>query len=372
MTERATQPDRGNPQHPFTVIFAGGGTGGHFFPAVAVAEAIRERLPSSRILFAGTRRGIESRMAPRLGLDLFCLPVYGFVGLGVLSRIRSLLLLPVALLMAAGLCLRFRPAVVVGVGGYASLPVGLAAAILGVPLLLLEQNLEPGLSNRVLRFWATRVAVAFPQTLLYFPGKSIHLGNPVRSGLSGVPEPADGGPLRLLILGGSRGAHAVNEAVCDSLDMLKGLPGGLEVIHQTGSEDLARVRERYAQAGFTARVEPFLYNMHESYGWAQAVLCRAGATTLAELAVTGRAAVLVPFPHAAKNHQERNARGFEEQGAALCLLEGDLSSERLGKAMETLSDAGTRSRMGEAVRALGKPRAAEEIADLVLHMGEAA
>ena len=227
------------------MIIAGGGTGGHFFPGLAVAQALRAGAPSASVLFAGTARGIEARLAPRYGFPFTALPGSGVAGVGILQRLRGLVAVPLAMVRSLLLLDRFRPHAVVGVGGYASFPVALASGLLGVPVLLLEQNVTPGLANRVLSIWAVVVATAFPQTLRHFRGKGRLLGNPVRASLAAVPgEAPPERPFRLLVFGGSRGARAINDAVVAALPELAAFPGGMEIRHQTGTEDLDRVQRR--------------------------------------------------------------------------------------------------------------------------------
>ena len=351
------------------VIIAGGGTGGHFFPGLAVAQALQGGAPPARVSFAGSLRGIEARLAPKYGFPFLALPASGVAGLGGLKRMKGLLSVPVALVKSFALIHRFRPHTVVGVGGYASFPVALAAGLLGIPVLLLEQNVTPGLANRILAPWAVAVATSFPQTLQHFRGKGRLVGNPVRSSLCAVPpEAPPEQPFRLLVVGGSRGARALNDALMAALPQLQTFPGGIEIRHQTGTEDLHRVQEAYAQAGLRAKVEPFIEGMDEAYGWCHAVVCRAGATTLAELAATRRPALLVPFPQAAGNHQVHNARGLESLGGALCIEQGDLTPDSLLCALRELSAQARRRQMAAKLGSSARPGAAQDIAALVRTM----
>jgi UDP-N-acetylglucosamine--N-acetylmuramyl-(pentapeptide) pyrophosphoryl-undecaprenol N-acetylglucosamine transferase len=351
------------------VIIAGGGTGGHFFPGLAVAQALRAGAPSASVLFAGTSRGIEARLAPKYGFPFAALPGSGVAGVGLARRLRGLVSVPLAMVRSLLLLDRFQPQAVVGVGGYASFPVALTSGLLGVPVLLLEQNVTPGLANRVLSLWACAVATAFPQTLRHFRGKGRLMGNPVRASLAAVPcETAPERPFRLLVFGGSRGARAINDAVLAALPELAAFPGGLEIRHQTGTEDLERVSAAYAAAGVPARVEPFIDAMDEAYAWCHAALCRAGATTLAELSAARRPALLVPFPQAAGDHQLHNARGLESLGGALCIEQRDLSTPRLMEALNQLAEPARRRPMAAALASVARPRAAEEIAALVREM----
>lgn len=354
----------------FRMIVAGGGTGGHFFPGLAVAQAAAALRPGVRVLFVGSRRGIEARLAPQLGYPFEALPVLGFAATAPLDRLKALAVLPGAVVRCAGILAAFRPHAVLGVGGYASVPMGLAAGLGGVPLVLLEQNAEPGLANRLLSRFAAMVAVAFPETKRTFRGKARFLGNPVRESLLGVPPPAEPPrPLRLLVLGGSRGSAPLNEAFLAAAPALKAFEGGISLLHQTGSEDLERVRSAYAGIGLDARVEPFLENMEEAYAWCHAVVARAGATTLAELCVVRRPALLVPFPFAAQGHQSANARGLEEAGAALRIEQKDLTTESLLRALARLADDSLRRRMERVLGTLARPRAARDIAEFLLLSG---
>ncbi len=351
------------------VIVAGGGTGGHFFPGLAVAQALTARAASARVLFVGARRGIEARLAPRYGFPFVALPASGFAGVGAAARLRALSVLPLAFLKSLKVLRDFRPCTVVSVGGYASFPMALAAGLAGFPVLAMEQNVHPGLANRIVAKVASAVAVSFPQTLLHFRGKARFLGNPVRASLTRVPaEVPPARPLRLLVFGGSRGARAINDAFVGAAPALLEFPGGVDIRHQTGTEDLDRVKDAYASAGVAARVEPFIEAMDEAYAWCHAAVCRAGATTLAELAAARRPALLVPFPGAAGNHQVQNARGLQALGGALCTEQKDLTTTSLLAALLRLADTKTRAEMAAKLAAVARPNATEDVADLVLLM----
>lgn len=348
------------------IVVAGGGTGGHFFPGLAVAQALLRQRPDAEVRFVGGRSGIEARLAPKYGFPLLALSLSGFAGMGLGKRLIALLQLPAAVVRCADLCLRWRPKAVLGVGGYASLPMGLAALLTGTPLGLLEQNVAPGLANRILGRMAAFVAVAFPQTLANFPGRGRLTGNPVRQGMTALSEPAAQAPLRLLVFGGSRGARAINDAIIAALPALKDFPGGLELLHQTGLEDLARVEAAYGKSGAAVRVEPFIEEMGQAYAQNHAVVCRAGATTCAELAAARKPALLIPFPHSAGNHQEANAKGMAELGAARWIRQSDLTTEALLEHLRSLADPMTRGDMKSALGKLARPTAADEIASLLL------
>jgi UDP-N-acetylglucosamine--N-acetylmuramyl-(pentapeptide) pyrophosphoryl-undecaprenol N-acetylglucosamine transferase len=358
---------KANGEGAMRLIVAGGGTGGHFFPGLAVAQALVALSPNASVLFVGGARGIEARLAPRYGFPFRALPASGFAGVGPLKRLAALLRVPVALAKSAGLVFRVKPHAVLGVGGYASVPMGLAAGLLGVPLVLLEQNAFAGLANRLLARFAVLVVVAFPQAAAAFGAKGQPWGNPVREELFRVPPETHGeGPFKLLVFGGSRGAHAINEALASAAPSLAAFPGGVEILHQTGEEDLDRVREAYAAAGVAARVEPFIHDMDEAFAWCHAAVCRAGATTCAELAAVSRPALLVPFPQSAGGHQMANARGMESLGAALCMDQESLTTESLTERLAVLADPAARRAMAGALKHLAHPDAASRTAGALL------
>jgi UDP-N-acetylglucosamine--N-acetylmuramyl-(pentapeptide) pyrophosphoryl-undecaprenol N-acetylglucosamine transferase len=363
---------------PLAVVIAGGGTGGHVFPGLAVAREILRRAPDARVTFAGTAHGLEARIVPREGFELDVIQSAGLKGKSIASWLRGLLLVPLGLAGAWRLLSRRRPAVVIGVGGYSSGPVVLAAAMRGLPTMVLEQNAVPGLTNRWLARWVRAAAVAYEETLSYFHGKGIVTGNPVRAEFFADTEVGPttsrddaGAPgrSRLLILGGSQGAHAVNLAMAAAAPELGRLRPGLEVVHQTGARDLALARESYRRAGMTARVEPFLDAVAREMRAADLVVCRAGATTLAELAASGRPALLVPFGAAADDHQRRNAQVLAAAGAAVVVDEREVTGGRLAADIgRLLADRAALEAMGRAMRRLGRPDAATRIVDRVFEL----
>ncbi len=348
-----------------SVLIAGGGTGGHLFPGIALAEELRRRDASARILFVGTARGIETRAVPKAGFELALLGVSGLRGKGLRQKLASLVRLPWALLQALLLVRRFRPQVAVSVGGYAAGPAVLAARLAGVPCVVMEQNAVPGLTNRLLGSLARHVVVALPTS--GFPeGKVRLLGNPVRADLLSVRAApyVPKSPPRLLVFGGSLGATALNEVMMAAAKDLVG--AGFSIVHQTGEADRARVSAAYEKAGLAVTVLPFIDDMARQYREADLVLCRAGATTVAELTVCGRPAVLVPFPFAVGDHQTANAKTLNDAGAAIHIPQRELSAARLVEVLSELSRAPERlSRMAEAARSLGKPEATARIADVV-------
>jgi UDP-N-acetylglucosamine--N-acetylmuramyl-(pentapeptide) pyrophosphoryl-undecaprenol N-acetylglucosamine transferase len=354
------------------VLFAGGGTGGHLYPGIAVARELLRRDPSTEVSFVGTAQGIETRVVPRENLPLDLIRSAGLKGKSPLQLARGLALLPLSAADAWGVISRRRPDVVVGVGGYSSGPVLLLAALRGRPTLVLEQNAVPGFTNRTLARVVRAAAVNFADTLRFFPGTGFVAGNPVRqeflAGVAGgssdaAKEPRDA--VRVLIFGGSQGAHAINVALVAAAPRLAAAGRRLAITHQTGERDLELVRDGYRRAGLEARVEPFLYEMDREMTAADLVVCRAGATTLAELAVAGRPSVLVPLPTAADDHQRKNAEAFVKAGAGRMILESELSGERVAREVgELLADPGLIDAMEAASRRLARADAAARIVDM--------
>ena len=348
------------------VMMAGGGTGGHVFPALAVAEELRRRNASNEVLFVGTDNGIESKVVPAAGYPLRTLPVAGFQGVNAGAKLRSLALMPGALWRSRALLREFEPNVVFGVGGYASGPAMFAAALGGRPTVLFEANAEPGLANRLLAPWVTRAAVTYEDTVRRFGSKGVRTGSPVRPEFFRVPPKQHQPSFTLLIFGGSRGAVGINRAVVDALDLL--LAGGipLHFIHQTGERDLESVRIAYARRGVNADVRPFITDMPAQFAQADLIVCRSGASTVAELAAAGRAAILVPFPHATDQHQLRNAEVLQRAGAARVVEQSALSADRLAsEILDLLRRPAQLTEMEAAVQRLAVPDAAARIADLI-------
>ena len=359
---------------PLRVVIAGGGTGGHLYPGIAVARELLARQPDARVTFAGTARGIEARVIPREGFELDLLRSAGLKGASPAALARGLMLLPMGGLDAWGILSRRSPDVVIGVGGYSSGPVVLAAALRRIPTLLMEQNAVPGLTNRSLARMVDAAAVTFDETITYFGRRGFVTGNPVRAAFfeNGRAEAAAEGPAaaaRVLIFGGSQGAHAINVAMVEAAPKLAAHPGGLAITHQTGERDLEQVRDGYRRAGLAARVEPFLYAMDREIKDADLVVSRAGATTLAELTAAGKPALLIPLPTAADDHQRRNAEVLVRAGAAEVVDQRTLTGAELAARISALAqDAARRRAMGAAARALAKPGAARAIVDKVLEL----
>lgn len=349
------------------VLVTGGGTGGHIFPALAIAGELARQHPGMEVRFAGSRYGLERRIVPGQGFRLHLLHVRGLRGKGPVDTLQSLALLPLALLEALALLLSFRPRAVVGVGGYASFPVALAGRLLGRPLLVQEQNLAPGFANRLLGRLASVVAVSFAESVEAFaPGKAVFTGNPVRSAFTEIGPPDPEAPPGLLVFGGSRGARAINRAMCEALPLLIASGVRMRIRHQTGAEDESWVREAYRRAGVEAEVSPFIEEMPQAMAWCSLALCRSGASTVAELAAAGRPAVFVPFAQATGGHQAQNAHAASGAGAGLVIAQDELDPAGLATTLAgLLGDRERLKRMGDAARRLGRPDAAERIAELV-------
>ncbi len=350
------------------VLIMAGGTGGHVFPALAVAERLRAE--GAEVSWMGTRRGLEARVVPERGLPIDWVEVSGLRGKGPGRWLSAPVQLLRALAQAWRILRRRRPDVVLGMGGFVTGPGGVAARLSGRPLLIHEQNRIPGLTNRLLKPLAVRVMCGFPGT---FPAsdKVVVTGNPVREALAEIPPPRErlagrSGRPRLLVVGGSLGAAFFNETVPQALARLP-QEQRPHVHHQCGERHLEAARAAYAEAGVEAEVLPFIEDMASAYRWADLVLCRAGALTVAELAVAGSAAVLVPYPHAVDDHQTANARYLADADAAVLVQQRELDADRLRRLLEELlSDRGRLLTMAERARALGRPEATRLVTDLCL------
>lgn len=348
-------------------MIAGGGTGGHLFPGVAIAEELRRRDPEAPVVFVGTARGIEARVLPELGWDLELVRVSGLKTVGILGKLKGALRIPGALWQSRKVIRKHRPDVVVGVGGYASGPVVLMARLMGIPTAILEQNSIPGLANKILGRFVRAVFLAFEHTRSYFKARKILMtGNPIRAdivaALGGERETESG--RRLFVFGGSQGAMAVNALVVEAAAILGERGFELDILHQTGERDLEATRAGYAAAGIEADCRAFISDMAREYRNADLIVARSGATTVAELACVGRPAILVPYPTAADNHQEINARELADSGAARMFRQAELTGAVLADAIEsTLGDRARLAEMGSAMKALGRPRAAASVID---------
>jgi UDP-N-acetylglucosamine--N-acetylmuramyl-(pentapeptide) pyrophosphoryl-undecaprenol N-acetylglucosamine transferase len=357
------------------LMIAAGGTGGHLFPALAVAQQLREIAPEAAIAFVGGDKGLESRVVPAHGFELHTLQAGRLKGATLLGRARTLVGLAPVLRRAMRLLRMFRPSIVLGAGGYASAPVVMAAAMRRVPVVLLEQNAIAGLTNRLLARVARRVITAFPQTEGLPARRVLQLGNPIRPQLAAELEACASkrrfdNPRRVLVLGGSQGAHRVNELLSAAVPQIARELGELEVVHQTGAADRDAVSAAYRASAVESRVDAFIEQMGNAYCRADLMIGRSGATTLAELAVAGLPALFVPYPFAADGHQAANARALVEAGAALEFDQTTLTPETLVREVTELLRAPERLRaMSDAMRDWGKPRAAAAVVDLLLELG---
>ena len=354
------------------IMLTGGGTGGHLFPGIAVAEALCERLPGSEVVFIGDRRRMDQTSLKKHGFAVRRIHSHGIKGKSLLQLLKALAVMPFSFCEALFHVLNFRPHIVVGVGGYVTGPVIAAARLAGRRTIIHEQNAIPGLANRKLGKFAQKICLSIPGSERYFrEEKTVLTGNPVRRtilNLTREEKREKKEKLTLLILGGSQGARAVNRLATEALIQFFGsFSRELHIIHQTGSADIGMVRESYGSAGIKAVTASFFYGMEDVYREADIVISRAGATTLAELAALGKPAVLIPYPYAADNHQEKNANYYVEGGGALMFPENELTSRILADAVRRLLTAEERCvKMGEAMKRLAFPDAAEKMADVCL------
>ncbi|HEU4886989.1 MAG TPA: undecaprenyldiphospho-muramoylpentapeptide beta-N-acetylglucosaminyltransferase [Thermoanaerobaculia bacterium] len=355
-----------------TLMVAGGGTGGHIYPAIAIAREFLARDVTRKVVFVGTQRGLEKTIVPKAGFPLEFIDVAGLKGMRGLNLLRSVVRLPLGFIQAWKHVGRHRPSVVLGVGGYSSGPVLVAAALRGIPTIIHEANAFPGLANRVLARWTTAVAVAFAEALPRMKRKDgVVTGNPIRQEFFDLGakhrQPTTDNRQRLLIFGGSQGSRVLNDAMTGALLFLARLKDTLQIVHQTGPNELAKVQTAYQQSAFAnARVVPYLDPMADEIAAADLVVSRAGAMTIGELSAIGRAAILVPFGAATNNHQELNARVVEKAGGAIVITESELSPERLAGAIsEVLADPQRSQRMGAAAKQLAIPDATKSIVDLI-------
>jgi UDP-N-acetylglucosamine--N-acetylmuramyl-(pentapeptide) pyrophosphoryl-undecaprenol N-acetylglucosamine transferase len=347
------------------VCIAGGGTGGHLFPGIALAQEFARRDPQTNILFIGVAHGIEARTLPGLGYRLATVSVRGVRGTGLLAGLGALARVPAAVIQAARILKRHRTDIVVGMGGYSAFPALSAGRCMRIPTAIHEQNSVPGLTNRVLGVFADRVFLSFEESRPFFPAGSARCcGLPVRYEFLSRPAPARDARPCLFICGGSQGARQINRAVMEALEHLGGLRSAIRFVHQTGTADVDEVQRGYARAGCHATVQPFFDDMHGCYCRAHLVIARAGAGTLAEIALCGRASVLIPYPHAANDHQAKNAAVFARRGAARVLTGTALTGAALAETVrDLLGDHAQRRAMEEAAEALARPHAAADIVD---------
>ena len=353
------------------ILIAAGGTGGHIYPGIAVAKEILRRDTSSEVRFVGTRRGLETKLVPEAGFKLELIESAGIKNVGLAGTVKGLLLLPKSFLAARSLIKEFKPDVVIGAGGYVTGSVLLMASLMRIPTLVMESNALPGFTNRQLARFVDKAAVTFEEAAKFFPGKAVVTGNPVRREFFDIPAKArDNSSFSLLAFGGSQGARAINQALVAALPQLE--PGRLKITHQTGEPDYETVKSGYEKAGWlgensnAADVRKYITDMMAEFARTDLIVCRAGATTCAELAAAGKAAIMIPLPTAADDHQRKNAEALQTAGAARMILQKDLDGASLAKEIKSLIDAPERiTAMEHAAKKLVKGDAAAKMADLI-------
>ena len=359
------------------ILVAAGGTGGHLYPGIAVARSFQEACPSADIAFLGRRGGLEEHLVPMEGYPLHTVNVRSLQGRTRLAQLQSLGVLVVGTLQALRLLRRWRPNLVIGAGGYVMAPALLAAALLRLPRVIMEQNLIPGLTARVLARYAQRVFTSFPESQEFLTQPQVVCtGTPIRPEITAqAPHAAgnDSNRLNVLVLGGSQGAQRLNQAVMEALPLLTAYRKQVEFVHQTGKFDPTRVAKAYESNGVPGEVHAFLHDMPQRYQWAHLVLSRAGASTVAELTACGKPAILVPYPYAADDHQRHNALAMRERGAAHVILDAELTGQRVYDSLERyiLHPARLR-RQATRSRRLGRPYAARDIVNRCLELLDAA
>jgi UDP-N-acetylglucosamine--N-acetylmuramyl-(pentapeptide) pyrophosphoryl-undecaprenol N-acetylglucosamine transferase len=348
------------------LLIAGGGTGGHVFPAIAIAREWLSHGSEREVVLVGTQRGIEMKLVPQAGLPLETLRAAGLKGKGGITLVKNFAMLAPGMLDAFAILGKHKPVAAFGVGGYAAGPMLLATWLRGVPNVIFEPNAEPGFTNKVLVKLSKRVATGYEVTANALGSKAVVTGNPVRAEFFAIEPRKPEKPFRLLITGGSQGALPINRAFVDAMDRLAARKDQLRVVHQTGERDYNAVRTAYARREFSAEVVPFLGNMAERFAWADLIVCRAGAITAAEIAAAGRAAIFIPFGRATDSHQLRNAQEMVKASAGRLITEPELTPERLANEIFSLLDRPQEiTQLSLRARTLGKPNAARDIVDLV-------
>ncbi len=357
------------------IIIAGGGTGGHLFPGLAVAEEFKRRDESNEIIFVGTEHGIESRVVPREGYPIKFLRAEGFVGVSIKRKVKSLIKMVYAVFDSYNILTSVKPDIVIGVGGYASGVILMIAYFMSFPTMILEQNLTPGFTNKQLGKFVDAICITYQESISHFPkGNTFLTGNPVRLQVfKGSIEsaykifPIERNLFTILVFGGSSGARSINLAIIDAFNFLKEIKDSIQFIHQTGSSDYEYIRDAYRNAGFKGVVAPFIYQMGEAYVVSDIVISRAGATTLAEITSLGKPAILIPYPYAAGNHQELNAKKLKEIGAAKLIADKDLGGEKLaGEIKELFFNENLRNDMRKSCISVSKPDASEKVVDIAM------
>jgi UDP-N-acetylglucosamine--N-acetylmuramyl-(pentapeptide) pyrophosphoryl-undecaprenol N-acetylglucosamine transferase len=352
------------------VVLAGGGTGGHVIPALAIAQQLKKAYAAD-VLFMGTPRGMENRLVPAAGFQLRLVQVGALNRVSLATRLRTLFDLPRAVWAASAMLADFRPDVVIGVGGYASGPAMAAAILRRIPTIAFEPNVVPGFANRMIASWVSTAAVQFDQTGRYFRRYEV-TGVPVRPAFFEIePRPQNAQPPTLLVFGGSQGAHAINQAAIDALPTLHEKVPGLHIIHQTGERDYNDARAAYDRAGIEAEVSAFITDMPGIFARADLLVCRSGASTVGEVAAAGKPAIFIPFPRAADDHQKVNAQALERENAAVLLEEASLTGEKLAETIADLfANRSSLEEMGRAAKKLAHPAAAQDIATMAANLAE--
>ena len=351
---------------PVKLLIAGGGTGGHVFPSLAIAQEWLSRGNEREVVLVGTQRGIEMKLVPQAGLPLETLRVAGLKGKGGATLLRNLAMLAPAMLDARRVLRKHKPVAAFGVGGYAAGPMLLATWLGRVPNVIFEPNAEPGFTNRVLARISTRIATGYEVSAREWGKKAVVTGCPVRSEFFSISPRRPGKPFRLLVTGGSQGALPINRVFVDAMDRLAARKNELAIVHQTGERDYNAVRAAYARREINAEVVPFLTNMAERFAWADVIVCRAGAITAAEVAAAGRAAIFIPFGRATDSHQLRNAQEMTRAGAGRLISEAKLTAESLtGEIFSLLNQPQEIEKLSTAARGLARPFAARDIVNLI-------
>jgi UDP-N-acetylglucosamine--N-acetylmuramyl-(pentapeptide) pyrophosphoryl-undecaprenol N-acetylglucosamine transferase len=359
------------------VIIAGGGTGGHLFPGLAVAEEFKRRDDSTEVIFVGTEHGIEARVIPREGYPIRFLRAEGLVNVSVFKKIKAVVKTFFSMMDSYRIIKMLRPDIVIGAGGYASGTIMLAAFLMSIPTMILEQNTVPGFTNKILGRFVRAVCITYQESIPFFPkAKTFLTGNPVRMQIlrSNIESAyrlfsLDRNLFTVFVFGGSSGARTINTVTSDALNYMYDLKEKIQFLHQTGRKDYEGIREAYRKARFKGTITPFIYEMGEAYAVADIVVSRAGATTLAELTALGKPAVLIPYPYAARYHQELNARKLLEMGAVKMILESELNGESLARIIRELyEDEKIRTEMQRNSRLIGRPEASAKVVDIAMSL----
>lgn len=351
-------------KHEINIVIAGGGTGGHLFPGISIAQAFLKADSGCRILFAGTDRPFEKKVLKNAGFEHKSIRISGLKGMGFLNKIKTALMLPFAIVQAIFILIGFKADLIVGVGGYSSGPVAVAAWLLRKKVILHEQNIIPGITNRILSRFASRIYVSFAETADHFSMATVKTtGNPVRNEILGVKreKQATDKAFTILISGGSQGAHAINQAICDALNYIDP-HDSFHFIHQTGENDVQMMKDAYTRQGISHKVQPFFNDMEIQYEKADLIICRAGATSIAEITAMGHSSILIPFPYAADNHQVKNAEVLVKKRAAEMITEDHLNGTQIAQRIVFYAnDSEKLKQMAENSKKYGRPKAAETL-----------